>query len=765
MLAFTSAMADAPPSNEAQNPSTLNEIVVTAQKRSENLQNVPIAVTAITSAELSASNIETQQSLPRLTPNLNFTQESQFVSAYIRGVGTTYALPGLESSVSVYLDDAYMARASSALFSLNDVERIEVLKGPQGTLYGRNATGGAIRIITNDPQPGFEANYAVTYGTDNRLAVESMVNIPIDERVELRVAALHDKDDGYVRNLAPGGRTDLNDRNEDDIRAKLLIKPFDNFRINLSGDYMSKRDADGDAYTNLFPGAPEQIGAALGGGVSHSFYGTYSNTGSDGKTPKTGANIFGNGGTLRIDYDVGPATLSSITIYRYLSEMNLGDVDATGADLENFGNSALTKQYTQELQATSHWSYPVNYVAGLYYLRETASDLANVSGDAIGPGLDFAGAGLVHVTSLAPYAQLDYAVSDRFSIIGGARYTKETKDLIYSEGIIGPLAPDGNPGPGATAAPLGVCTAPGETLCAAPRARNTFDQFTPKLTLSYKPAEGYLLYATYAKGFKSGGFSLPAFGTPDSVKPETLDDYELGWKMETGTFRFNGAAFYYKYRDLQIAVIDPNTSTVHIENAAAANPSGVEFDFTWAPLRAVELGAGGGYLNAKYTSFTGDDYVPCGQVPDLSASTAGAIAGKQAAIASCAKGGGLGLADVAGRNLDGYALPNSPRFSGYLRGQFTQPLSAGLGTITFSSILNYRSVAYFDQAQRYADRSRTLLSANLTWKSAHSRYFLSLYGENLTGVEYNEVVTLLAIGGFRVPAPPRQLYVKTGVSF
>lgn len=781
------ALAQQRDTPDQQTPATaasggLAEIIVTAQKRSENLQDVPIAVTALSSAQLAGANIDGQLTLPKITPNLNFTVSSTFVAAYIRGVGTQYANPGLEPSVSVYLDDLYVPRAAGGLFSFNDVERIEVLKGPQGTLYGRNATGGAIRIITHDPKPRFEAAASVTVGSFETRNIDGMLNVPIAEGVAARFAARHAEDKGYVRNLAGGGGLSgarrLMSKNEELYTAKLLIERGP-LTFKLSGDYERKDDTDGEAFLNLFRGAPEQAAAvsvedappgalpgAYGGRVGTGFYDAYANA-------PTLTHVKAWGVAARLDYDLGPATLSSITGYRSLKEYSCADLDGTDADFQAGCGRPFTRQFTEEIQLTSTQSGPLNYVLGLFYLHERTGYPYSISGPGIGLPSGFAllstSKGL-RTRSLAPYVQLDYELSDRITITGGARYTSEKKHLIQNIGYFGPIELEtGIPAPGAarptSAAP---CVEGGPPLCEDGDRSIKFNQFTPKVTLSYKPAPRILLYATYSRGFKSGGFNLPAFGYVASVRPEVLEDFEVGWKIERGRVRWNGAIFHYRYTDLQYQTTDISTGGATTRNAASARVSGIESDVTWAATERFELGIGAGYIDAKYRQFRGDAYYLCNQLGNLNPEDEGEAAGIAAAIAACPRSPaypeGIGLATVANQNLGGNRLANAPDFSGYARAQYSVPLGEA-GDMQFSAIGNYRSKAYFDAANLFVDRSRFLLSAKVTWTSMDDHYYVSVYGENLTDKKYDLQVTTVPNGGWRTPAAPRKIFVQAGVKF
>ncbi len=750
LLAGTAISLPLAPAFAQSSEGGISEIVVTAQKREQSLQKVPIAVTALTSNELAKANIDGQQALPKLTPNMNLTVIASFASVYIRGVGTQYANPGLESSVAVYLDDTYMPRANNGMFTLNDVARVEVLKGPQGTLYGRNATGGAVRIITNDPKyDRMEVAASATYGSRSRMVLDGMINIPLGDNAALRVTGRHDQRDGHVRNLAPGARQKrLGNRNEELYMAKLHIDATPEFKIKLSGDYSRKNDSEGHNFTNLYPGAPEQLGIALGGcGQTASFYTICNdNNASLGQKRLIGQNIESYGATLRLEYDLGSSTLSSTTAFRKTEENNTADLDSTGAPLQIGAGNPWTKQFTQELQIASDGSSDLNYVAGLYYLREKSGYFFSVSGLALDGALLFpnaalGGDGAQKATSWAPYFQFDWKFADKLTLTAGARYTKEKKKLLYNDVVAGPVNLD-------TGFPI-------ESLSVRtpmPLVTRKFKQFTPKVTLSYEPADRVMVYATYARGFKSGGLNLPAFGPVDSVKPEILDDFEIGWKMQTGTIRFNGAAFYYKYKDLQIQITDQTTGGTRVVNAAKADIKGIEADLTWAPDDALEVGIGGGYLDTKYKNFIGDAYIPCSE--DTVPST----------LPGCVGQGGAGLSLLGGQNLSGNRLVNSPKFSGYIRAQYTADLGNS-GSLTVGSILNHRSKAYFDVASRFVDKARTMLSASLVWSSADEHFTAGLYGENLTDKKYVTINQPQNTGGWKIQGLGREILFRVGFKY
>ena len=730
-----------------QDQSGLTDIIVTAQRRSEKLQNVPITLAVADGALIKASAIDTGVGIARLTPNLTVTAGQGFYSPYLRGVGSSYSTLGLESSVAIYFDDVYLSRPGAGLTDLNDIARIEVLKGPQGTLFGRNAAGGAIRFITNDPKIGrFEGGAALTYGRFDQFKAEGVLNVPLGSTAALRVAYVHDQRDGFVHNVDPA-KPDKESRNIDVVRAKLLWEPTDDFTVKLSGDYSYKDDSESQSQLAL-SGAPTQLAAALGGAISSGFYTTtedYPNDAADGNTLTEQY-----GAELRLDWNVGPLILSSVSGYRGSDFYARGtDLDATNLPFQHDNFRERSIAYSLELQATSNGSGPLKYIAGVYYYNELGTDAFEVFGLAVnglfgvppganvgqrdsGPQLN--GFTRTKIESIAPYAQASYDFSDRLQLLLGARYTSETKTLLDNT----PFATGLGPSPVPLTAPL-------------PRQRLHFEKFTPRVTLSYKPTTGVMLYGTYSIGFKSGGINNPNLGLADTVRPETLNAYELGWKTEFGRLRFNGAGFYYDFKDLQVQRVNPATGGLKVENAASAEIYGLETDVTWLVTQRLQIGAGAGWLHTKYKNYQGDAYVPCFSNPS-------------AAGCGAAGTGPLGYG-TRSTNFAGARLPNAPRLTFNVNGQYDQPLPGNMGSLRLNALYNHASNIVYNPEASLRERARDLVSAGITWLPDGERFEVTLFGDNLLDRHYNALQVRQATGGWRVPAAPRTWGVRVGAKF
>ena len=590
------------------------------------------------------------------------------------------------------MDDVYLARPGAGLTDLNDIARIEVLKGPQGTLFGRNASGGAIRFITNDPAIGkFEGNASLTYGRFDQIKGEGVINVPISSNMAFRVAYVHDQRDGFVHNIDPA-KPDLESRNIDVVRAKLLWKPTDTLTIKISGDYSYKDDTESQSQHSL-SGAPTQLAVALGGLPSPSFY----VTSEDYPANDSGTTLTRQyGGELRVDWDIGPVTMSSISGYRSSDFYARGtDLDATSIPFQHDNFREQTDAYSQEVQLVSSRSGPLQYLAGVYYYNEIGDDTFQVFGLAVnglfgvapGPnigqlngGAQLNGVTRTKIESIAPYAQASYDFTDRLQLLVGGRYTSETKALLKNTPFVS-----------------GVGAAPFPLTPPLPEQRLHFTKFTPRITLTYKPVTDVLLYATYSVGFKSGGINNPNLGLADTVQPETLKSYELGWKTQFGRVRLNGAALYYDFRDLQVQRVNPATGGLAVENAASADIYGIETDLTWAVTSQLEVGGGGGLLRPKYKTYQGDAYVPCSTTP---------------AAVGCAAQGPLGFGTLS-TNFAGADLPNTSKVSFNIHGRYEQPLPRGYGSLRADALYNYASPIVYNPEGSLREKARNLVSRAL----------------------------------------------------
>lgn len=722
------------------NAQELEEIIVTATKRAESLQDIPIAVNALQGDDLAQAGIDSQRAIAMSTPNVVVNANANFVAPYIRGVGTQYANPGLEPSVASYFNDLYLSRASAGFMQFFDVERVEVLKGPQGTLYGRNTTGGAIRIITKDPTDEFEGSATAGVGNYDKRFGAAVVSGPLSEKLLGRLAVQTEKRDGWVENTAVG--PDVENRDNTMFHGKLLFNATEQLTVKLDVDWTEKEDLEGMAFQALHDGLPEQVGAAFGGAIPADYDEYTGNTQSHNGKERL-SDFTAGGSQLRIDYEFDTFTFSSISGFRYSNFQGNADLDGTSYNFLN-AHTVLekTEDYSQEFQIVSNGGEKWDWLAGVFYFHENAIDDFAFSGFAISgdPTSPFAigGRGTVGVDSLAPYGQLAYHVTDEWELMLGLRYTKEDKD-VANDFYATTLTSEGRPAPYLSVTP-------------APDNDFGFEKVTPKLQVTWTPNEDLMFYAAYSQGVKSGGFNLPSptpFFMPE-IENEEIDSLELGWKTDFDRLRFNGSVYHYVITDLQTQITDPNGGVTSVTNAGEAEVTGIEGDLTYAATDKLQLGAGFGFQNAEFTDMpNGQANPPCAAAPT---------------DAGCIALGGLGLATLS-EDQEGNQLPQAPDLTGYLRATYTQPLD-DMGEISFTLISSYTDEYSFTSDNLYNEDSKVLTNANVHWMSANGTYEVAGYITNLTDEEfYTHMAPYSASGGWKVPGAPRMYGVNLTVNF
>lgn len=611
---------------EAANEDT--PIVVIARKREERLLDVPIAITALGQESLENLGANDLSGVQGAIPNVNIVQGRGSASSanfFIRGIGQPDALQTFDPAVGVYVDGVYMSRIQGALLNLFDVERIEVLRGPQGTLYGKNTIGGAVNIISKKPDLNDVAGEAsFTYGRFDETTAKGYVSVPLAPgSVALSVAGLYDDRDGIVLDPRTGRR--YNDRNNLSGRA-LLRGSFDAVEVILSGDYTRQRNALtlGQATTPLVQTdfmAPPRILVPTVQDNPYRYRASTSFTNNEGQR----LDHWGVSATVNVELG-GPLSLTSITAYRDLQPDLFIDIDATEFELGDVFVGIDQRQISQELQL-KYSGDRLNGVFGLYYLDEKVSSHQEAHADDL---FTFLAAPISftrliddrqRTKSYAAFGQATYDFTERFSVTAGLRYTKEEKQYDRVTTTVSSVA-----------ALNGLTFRFPDSLPAPLNAVNeaSFDAWTPALTLSYKPTPDTLVYASASRGFKSGGFNgransladltLVVNGTPQLVtrfQPETVWTYEAGAKGSflDGRVLLSAAAFWSDYKDFQARVGggvggSAGTGVFPVLNAGQLTIKGFEFEATVKPVRPLTLMASVGYLDAQYDEFADGRRVP-----------------------------------------------------------------------------------------------------------------------------------------------------------
>lgn len=550
-----------------------NDIVVTASRRAERLQDTALAVNAVTAEQLENAGLTDTSALQRSVPNLQFSTSAGSSFVYLRGIGSNVFGTFSDNSVATYVDGVYIPRSSAAIQELFDVERVEVLRGPQATLYGRNATGGAILITTARPSDEFEASGDMAFGNYGDRRFRAMVSGPIaGEGLSGRLSVVRHRRDGYSRNLSTaGGR--FNSQDYWGLRGTLLAEPTDNLTITLTGNYSNEDGAPGgsksiDSNSLPFRAPP----AGRGQPFSDDPRASYHNVTDHSPSENYGAN-------LRINWDVGVGDITSNTaINRYKLGPVFVDLDDSGASLLEYqGQVSNTTFYYQDLTFASHAdSGPLGWLLGGTILREDT--------DGIQPTLTPGGVSLnftsTKVDAFAVYGQLDYNITSQLKVVGGLRYSKETREgTALSSFNGGPAVPQAN--------------------------KRTWDDVSPRASIEFRPGNDLLVYVSATKGFKSGAFD--PINANSSAEPEKIWSYEAGLKSQLfdRLLTFNLTAFHYDYRDLQVfnGVVNGSQVQTFLQNAGKATVNGVEIEPS-LNFKNFRIGGNLSLLDGQYSSGT-----------------------------------------------------------------------------------------------------------------------------------------------------------------
>ena len=592
-------------STEQAEEGGLQDIVVTAQRREERLQDVPVAVTALSAAELETRQISDVNALAANVPAVTFTAtpygNNDLILA-IRGVAPGGVLPNVDQAVGIYVDGVYYARPEGSNFALVDLASAEVLRGPQGTLFGRNTIAGALNITTAKPKYDYEGSLKVAYGNYETLTLTGVANVPlIDDRLAVRLVYAHAEHAGYGYN--PALKSDVGDQNDDFVRASVRADVTPDLRVDLSFDYYS-----GVNHQPLWVLPYFQAGlspAALAPYVA----GPRSRTSYAGINPLNRSKIYDFAGT--ITGTIGEVTFKSITAYRDIDFEGASDLDGTpvpNADVQTFTLSG--HQITQELQLLGNgFDDRLDWVAGVYYFREQMANSpitrvgAAIQDNTINPDNE----------SMSAFAQLTFEVVPGLRLTGGARFVHDVRKMIYAPArytVSAAFAGTAN-APASAITPaacpftaIGLNQNPGGCLYRPPNISFDYVPFT--VGLDYRlPGDG-LLYAKYSKGFRSGGFqqasgTTAAFYVP--FREEQVGSWEAGAKLSLldRRLRIGMAAYYSTYSNIQQnAVLQASPIIITTLNAGEAEIYGGEFEAT-ALLGKLRLNGSLGLIHPKFT--------------------------------------------------------------------------------------------------------------------------------------------------------------------
>jgi iron complex outermembrane recepter protein len=672
---------------------SLAEVVVTAQRRTENAQSVPIAISVISGETLAqtfgVNNVETLQ---EAVPGLNISMDTGNTKIFLRGVGTTAV--ATDNSVGVYLDGVYIAAQGASFINLANIDQVEVDKGPQGTLFGRNTTGGVIQIVTKTPSSTPSADLTFGYGNYDTFTLNYYGTSGIAPNLAADFAYYYTNQlDSPGMNVTTGTKNILR-QNVEVIRNKWLWTPTDATTVTLALDYTQDRQATGTVWSFL-PGA-------VGVDDKTTYVGFY-NTASDLDNHWTDRNY---GVSLRVQQDFGWSRLVSITSVRDSLNIHTLDQDASPLHLIDANPlPELDETLTQELQLQSSvGNDKFKWIVGLYYMQDRFASLPLVINEGVyGPS------GLTNTMvdvyvreptrSYAEFGQATWEFLPDTHLTLGVRNTDDTKSVGGNTLVAGFDAVQG-------------------------RQTADFSKLTYRAVLDRQFTPDILGYVSWNTGFKSGQYSLVNFTEPP-VKPEILTAYETGFKTEFlgRRLRVNASAFDYKYHDIQVQeVVVGGTQLV---NAAQATIYGLDLDINAKLTRSLSLRASLEWLHARYTNFPNDpSYVP-------------------------APGGGNDLITINGA---GFHMSNAPDFSAYLAADYTQAVLGGMLDLNVNE--SYNSGYYWDPDNRLRQPAFGLLGGYVKWTDCEGKWSYRIWGNNVTSRHYYTYEDAFAFGDVYSPAMP-----------
>ncbi len=708
--------AAASPTSARADDGALDVIVVTANRRSENVQKVPISISTLTATSLAQAGVISTLDLGTKISGFTVQQSPNGLQPHIRGVGTTDVVAGNESAVATYIDGVYISAMSGAMMGLNNIAQVDVLKGPQGTLFGRNATGGVVEVRTKDPTQKLGLDASATYGNYNTASGNIYVTGGLSENLAADFAAygLYQAD-GFGKNLFNG--QDVSRTREYAVRTKWLWRPTEAFTVRLTAD-KSHTNNDGLAAYSLVPGTSAQDpfgGPAYVPNLKNPW---------DVDHPLQPFWRFGQQGiSLKADLDTSFAKFTSITALRS-SEKNLAWELAERpipASEERVGWREKAHQFSQELQLASLAQSKITWVAGAYYLHaRTGYDPFSLDGPGVAPLDRVQWTAFATTDAGALYGQTTIPLLTGMHLTAGFRYSIERKEV---DGVMSFL-------PASFGIPNVITDA--HKVFKEPTWRISLDQqFTPDL----------LGYISYNRGFKSGIYPTIPPGGPGAqpVEPETIDAYEAGLKSEffDRHVRFNIAAFLYDYKNIQVDIY--TAAAAILESAEAARIYGLDFDMTARPTEHLTIDISGAYVHDRFTDF-----------PNGSMSVE---------VPVSAGGGRIAIDNV---DLSGNRIPYTPDWTFNAGATYTIPVSDG--QLVLSANYSYQSRIYAGPDNTYGQPSYSIVNGQIAWK-LDSGVEISAWGKNLTNNAHATFIAFQnnatpagpASGGFtdRILAPPR----------
>jgi iron complex outermembrane receptor protein len=743
----------------------VEEIIVTAQKRAQSLSDVSLAVSAVSADALVNSQTNSIESLQYLIPSISFGNDFNFAKLFIRGIGLNSSFPGADPSVALHVDGAVIAQAGAQMSAMFDLERVEVLRGPQGTLYGRNATGGAVNLITAKPTDTLDGYARLTIGGDDlQTLAEAAVGGPFSDTVRARLAVRYFDREGYGVNELTGN--DIDNAEQLSTRASVEFLPDESFNLLLTGEF-HREDDRSNAIHFRAASFPNATAPTTAGAVDLRSLATLPGFGvsSDPRNVRANVDPINDRTTYALTatatWDVTDAwTVRSISNYRDYEAEFYQDFDVSSypgcrqplvgltstctlpAGFTRTSGNHWQPLYQHQLSEELQLNYESDRLHGLvaaYYLKEHIR-IENHLG--FNPVPDFSSDpadvraifdGTMDVETWAVFGNATYDLTEQFSLKAGARYSWEERKVIsYQSTATGPSP------------------APAPAALGYPWVREKdWSNFSPQLGVEYRPQDGLMTYFTWAKGFKSGTSVIGEAGK-EFVNPEKVDSFEVGLKSRLldNRLQLNLAAFYHEVEDAQFQftfplALPPNFTT-EMRNAAQVEGKGIELETSWRVTPAFTLDTAVAWLDSEFTAFLAPN--PLNPAGYTSTSTANAIL----------------------QDLSGNRTRMSPEWTATVHPSYDLDLNNG-GTLTLSANAIYKGKQYHSEFNddRMSSDAYTIVDANILYAAPGQRYTVNLWAKNLTDefvwAGSYAVASTRTIGGTLLP--PRTYGVTAGVKF
>ncbi len=708
----------------------IEEITVTAQKREQNLQDVSAPVTAFSQDRLASAGINDVESLQKIAPNITVGDSFGYANLFIRGLGYNTVFANVDPSVTIYTDGAIISQPSAQLFSFFDLERVEVLRGPQGTLYGRNSTGGTINLITARPTEEFSGYARLTGGNNALVQTEGAISGPITENLLGRISFLTTNRNGFGKNEVTGN--DVSDRNRQAFRAQLQYHASDDLQLRLIAEYGRENDASNALFfkRETFPDVLNDDDP------------------TNDRLAATGKGGFPTGGPRDYASDVDPSndrktwsvtgivdwawsdtvSVKNILNYREFDSELVQDLDLSAvrnSSVQDFTFSS--QQFSEELQLSVRTDR-INAIGGFYYFTEdlfnenaiaTGAKTGQFDPTAPGGGRRVFLTGNGDTNSWALFWNVVFDLTPQIAIKGGGRYTEDTRKIDNENFIF--------------VAPTFQLMIPG------PDGKRTFTNYTNEAGLEWRPADNILLYYTYSEGFKAGTGQL---GTTVGriVDPESITNHEAGLKTTLADRRLiiNLAGYTYHVDNVQLDQTLPGGPTGFItqfRNATSQDGHGIELEAFWTPTDLLRFSGAIAYQKTKFGSFLSVNPANPAQVPE----------------------------DIAGNRAR-----NAPKWAASVHGEYDIPVSNG-GVVTVMGDLLYKGAQFFSEFNDplLSEDSYTIIDAKIRYVFPNGRWAASVWGKNLADKLVEAANFAVATGKVtgRTFLPPRTYGLTLGYVF